>query len=118
MKKINLDILSSQYRIFEYRALYAKVMALIEGGSIKPVKASGTNGKSPALYKEYWIIEEKQDMSGCLDELNYEIVPSISTIWDRLTAIRPSPSGEGGQDVETTASGLGRAGGYVPAKAQ
>ncbi len=83
MKKINLDTLSSQYRIFEYRALYAKVMALIEGGSIKPVKASGTNGKSPALYKEYWIIEEKQDLSGYLDELNYEIVPSISTDYYR-----------------------------------
>lgn len=82
-EKINLDTLSSQYRIFEYRALYAKVMALIEGDSIKPVKASGTNGKSPALYREYWIIEEKQDMSNYLDELNYEIVPSISTDYYR-----------------------------------
>lgn len=83
MKKINLDTLSSQYRIFDYRALYAKVMELIESGSIKPVKASGTNGKSPTLYKEYWMIEEKQDMSGYLDELNYEITPSISTDYYR-----------------------------------
>lgn len=83
MKKINLDDLSSQYRIFDYRALYAKVIALIESGKIKPVKASGTNGKSPALYKEYWLIEEKQDVSVYLEELDYEIVPSISTDYYR-----------------------------------
>lgn len=78
MKKTNLDALSSQYRITDYRELYAKVMALIEGRKIKPVKASGYNGKSPALHMEYWLIEEKQDTSKYVDELNYEIAPAIS----------------------------------------
>lgn len=83
MKKIHLDALSAKYNISEYKALYAKIIALLQDNKIKPVKASGTNGKSPALYKEYWIIEEKQDMSCYLNELNYALVPSISTDYYR-----------------------------------
>ena len=79
MKKIKLDDLAAKYRLSEYRELYAKVIALIENRKIKPVKASGINGKSPALYREYWLIEEKQDVSQYRNELNYEIAPAIST---------------------------------------
>ncbi len=79
MKKIKLDALAAKYRLSEYKALHAKVLALIEDKKIKPVKASGINGKSPALYREYWIIEEKQDVSQYRSELNFEIVPAIST---------------------------------------
>lgn len=79
MKKTNLDALSARYRISDYKELYAKVIALIDSQKIKPVKASGTNGKSPALYREYWVIEEKQDVSQYINELNYEIAPVIST---------------------------------------
>lgn len=79
MKKIKLDDLASKYRLSEYKALCTKVRELIENQKLKPVKASGFNGKSPALYREYWIIEEKQDVSAYVDELNYEISPVIST---------------------------------------
>ena len=83
MKRTNLDALSAHYRIADYKELYKKVMALIDSRKIKPVKASGKNGKSPALYREYWIIEEKQDISEYIYELNYEIVPFISTDYYR-----------------------------------
>lgn len=83
MKRTNLDALSAKYRISDYKELHAKVIALIDSQKIKPVKASGKNGKSPALYREYWVIEEKQDMSKYIDELNYEIVPAISTDYYR-----------------------------------
>lgn len=83
MKRTNLDALSAKYRIFDYKELHAKVIALIDSQKIKPVKASGKNGKSPALYREYWVIEEKQDTSKYIDELNYEIVPAISTDYYR-----------------------------------
>lgn len=79
MKKTNLDALSAKYRLSDYKELYAKVITLIDSQKIKPVKASGINGKSPALYREYWVIEEKQDVSQYINELNYEIVPAIST---------------------------------------
>lgn len=83
MKKINLDALSEKYRISDYKELYTKVIALIDSQKIKPVKASGINGKSPALYREYWVIEDKQDVSRYVNELNYEITPAISTDYYR-----------------------------------
>ncbi|MDE7477291.1 MAG: DUF2220 domain-containing protein [Lachnospiraceae bacterium] len=79
MKKTNLDALSAKYKISDYKELYTKVIALIDDRKIKPVKASGINGKSPALYREYWVLEEKQDVSQYINELNYDIVPAIST---------------------------------------
>lgn len=83
MKKTSLDTLAARYKIKDYKDLYAKIIALIEDNKLKPVKASGINGKSPALYREYWIVEEKQDMSQYQDELNYEIVPAIATDYYR-----------------------------------
>lgn len=84
MKKTNLDTISAKYRISDYKELCAKVIDLIDSQKIKPVKASGYNGKSPALYREYWVIEEKQDVSRYVDELNYEIAPAISTDYYHL----------------------------------
>ena len=79
MKRVKLDDLAAKYRLRDYKELHAKVLELIDSNQIKPVKASGINGKSPALYKEYWIIEESQDVTQYLDELNFQIVPAIST---------------------------------------
>lgn len=79
MKRVKLDALAAKYRVQDYKELHAKVLELIDGNQIKPVKASGINGKSPALYREYWIIEESQDLTKYLDELNFQIVPAIST---------------------------------------
>lgn len=83
MKKIKLDELAATYKLSEYRELYAKVIELIDSQKIKPVKASGINGKSPALYREYRIIEEKQDITRYMEELSYHIVPAISTDYYR-----------------------------------
>ena len=74
MKRVKLDNLAAKYRLRDYKELYAKILELIDSNQIKPVKASGINGKSPALYREYWIIEESQDLTKYLDELNFQIV--------------------------------------------
>ena len=58
MKRISLEKIESQYEITSYQELCKKVLELLENEEIKPLKASGTNGKKPALYKEYWIIEK------------------------------------------------------------
>ena len=57
---------------------YEYIMNLLEEEKIKSVKASRLNGKSPALYREYWVLEEKKDYSTYIEELRYEIVPDIS----------------------------------------
>ena len=79
MKRISLEGLGIQYKITEYLELHKKVLCLLEEGKIKPVKASGKNGKRPALYKEYWLIEEQEDFSKYKEELLFDYVPLIST---------------------------------------
>ena len=53
-------------------------MSKIEKNKIKPVIASGKNGKSPSLYKAYWLIEEEKDFRMLEEELKYHIHPKIS----------------------------------------
>lgn len=79
MKRTCLNDIESQYKIQSYKELYNKVMSLIQCEELKPVKASGKNGKKPALYNEYWIIEEAEDNSKYIEELSYLFVPMIST---------------------------------------
>lgn len=79
MKRICLNDIESQHKIQSYKELYDKVLTFIQHGKLKPVKASGKNGKKPALYNEYWIIEEPEDNSRYIEELSYLFVPMIST---------------------------------------
>lgn len=81
MKRIGLDALMERYRISEYSQLYKKVLDLMEQCEIKPVKASGLNGKKPALYKEYWIIEKEENLESYVNELKFDICPSIDTTY-------------------------------------
>lgn len=78
MKRISLEKLISSRQAVSYRQQYDYVLKLLENGKIKPVKASGLNGKSPALYQEYWICEEKKDFSSLEEELKYQMTPLIS----------------------------------------
>ncbi len=79
MKRITLDEIELKYKLNKYEDLYKKVMELYDAGMLKPVKASGKNGKKTALYMDYWIVEEEKDYSEYLDELYYSYVPAIST---------------------------------------
>ncbi len=79
MKRISLEELAKKYKITEYLEVHKKVLCLLEEGKIKPVKVSGKNGKRPALYKEYWLIEEQENFSNYKEELLFEYVPLIST---------------------------------------
>lgn len=79
MKQITLDELGKKFKLQDYRELYNKILELITENQIKPIKASGLNGKKPALYRKYWLLEETKDYSNYIDELLYQYVPIIST---------------------------------------
>ena len=68
MKRIGLQEIEKEYKIQQYNDLYEKVLELIDNERIKPVKASGRNGKRPALYKEYWVIEQEEDNTVYVEE--------------------------------------------------
>lgn len=78
MKRITLEQLLSEKQTESYGQQYAYVMGLLESGRIRPLKASGKNGKKPALYREYWLSKTQKDEQELLEELRYGLVPSIS----------------------------------------
>lgn len=78
LKRITLEKLLHSKRELSYTEQYRYIMHLLQEGSIRPLKASGTNGKHPALYREYWRVEEPKDYSHFEDELKYQITPQIS----------------------------------------
>ena len=83
MKRVSLEKLLFSKSEFLYEQQYQYVMKLLEEGKIRPVLASGTNGKKPALYREYWILEEKRNYCELEKELDYEITPLISVDYYR-----------------------------------
>jgi hypothetical protein len=79
MKKISLAEITEKYKLSEYNVLYQKILTQIENGELKPIKNSGLNGKKPALYNAYWIIDKKESEAPYLEELSFIFVPTIST---------------------------------------
>ena len=67
MKKILLEKLLDNCKEQEYQKQYEYIINLLEEKKIKPVKASRLNGKSPALYREYWLLEETKDYSNFIE---------------------------------------------------
>lgn len=68
--KVDLEELSKYFNIDDYLKLYTIIMALIEENKIKPVKASGLNGKKPALYNKYHLTKDKEDNSEFIKEIS------------------------------------------------
>ena len=78
MKKISLESIQQHHRFQSYETLYQYILAQIESSHLKPVAASKTNGKKPALYNSYWVLDEPKDHISLIEELNYQIIPAIS----------------------------------------
>lgn len=80
MKRITLDEIEHKLHAESYEQLCIYIYKQIERGSLKPVKASKTNGKKPALYHEYWITntDKNTDYSAYEEELKYKMSTKIS----------------------------------------
>lgn len=78
MKRISLEELLRPYAKESYEQQYQYIKKLIEQEKIKPVKSARGNGKKPALYCSYWVIEQKKDYSILEEELKYRLHPMIS----------------------------------------
>lgn len=78
MKRISLEDIFTEHQDMPYEERYRHIRRRLDVGTLKPVKASGTNGKKPALYREYWLIEEKKDYSDLEEELKYGLHPLLS----------------------------------------
>lgn len=78
MKRISLQKLMQSHSHLPYSQQYEHIIDLLEAGKIRPVKASGTNGKKPTLYREYWLVEKQRDYSALEEELKFALLPLIS----------------------------------------
>lgn len=78
MKRITLEEIQDITGITEYGDLYDHIMCRIADSSLKPLRASGINGKKPALYREYWQIESGENFQEWEEELKYRMDPSIN----------------------------------------
>ena len=93
MKRISLEALLRTMQDQSYQEQYEYIRKLLEEEKIKPVKASRTNGKKPALYREYWILEEKKDYSEYIEEIKYNFSTRISVDYARDTSSPAPPAG-------------------------
>lgn len=80
MKRITLDEIEHKLHAESYEQLCIYIYEQIQHGTLKPVKASKTNGKKPALYHEYWIADTNvdTDYSAYKEELKYKMSTKIS----------------------------------------
>lgn len=76
-KKITLDEIATLYKLYDYHSLVSFIIEEIEAGFIDPIKASGTNGKTPALYNRYRVIRLEVDNEKYEDELMFNLHSSL-----------------------------------------
>lgn len=75
-KKITLEEMQDLYNCtHDYAALVQLIHTLTAKKAIQPVKASGTNGRRPALYREYRILAEQEKNPQIMEELQYQLSP-------------------------------------------
>lgn len=74
------DIMKSRPQM-DYQQVYHDICKEIEEGRLEPVKASRLNGKRPALYNRYWLIEEEENEKEkeVLEELTFQLSPLLDT---------------------------------------
>lgn len=77
MRRIALEDLMCACGDVTYKDQYRYIMGLMEKGKIKPLKASGTNGKKPALFREYWTLDSEKNYAPLIDELKYRLHTGI-----------------------------------------
>ena len=77
MKRRTLGQLLGDKINAEYGEQCAYILSLLNEGKIKPVRTAGKNGKKPALYLEYWLLEEAKDYLELKQELLYKLASQI-----------------------------------------
>jgi hypothetical protein len=80
-KKISLSEIEKFYKInsSDYKKLYDTVLVLINQDILKPVAASKRNGKSPALFLNYWVKLIEEDDSEYFDEIKFKLYTKFNT---------------------------------------
>ena len=76
-KRIELATIEQHYELFDYQELYQFIQQALQNGYLEPVKASGSNGKKPALYKKYHLITKIENEEELRQELLFSLSPAL-----------------------------------------
>lgn len=79
--KVKLTDIAHTHPEMDYQQLYEHICARINTGILAPVKASGLNGKKPALYNAYWKFQAEKDYTEVYEELRYRLSPLLDTTY-------------------------------------
>lgn len=82
-RKCSLADITASHKDMDYTQLYSYILSQIEAGELTPVKASGLNGRKPALYNAYWHFEKEKEYSALKEELAYSVSPLLHTEYYR-----------------------------------
>ncbi len=77
MKKISYEQVISGKKFDNYSKEAEYILSLIDKGRIKPIISSPKNGKHPALYTRYRLLEEEKDYTELYDELRNSVASII-----------------------------------------
>lgn len=77
-RKISLDNLLTEYMSETYTEQVKYINGLIQSEKLKPIKSAGTNGKKPALWLSYWLIEQEKNRDALKAELCGQLAPKLS----------------------------------------
>ena len=78
-RKLALADIAASHKDMDYTQLYSYILGQIEAGELAPVKASGLNGRKPALYNAYWHFEKEKEYVEIREELAYRLSPLLHT---------------------------------------
>lgn len=76
-KKISIDDIQRHYRFNEYAQLVEFIAKMNEQEILKPVVASGGNGKRPQLFQLYWIQQRQPQIPDYSHELQFQLLPRL-----------------------------------------
>ena len=76
--KVSYDALIFGKKLEIYKEENDYITGLIDEGEILPIKASGTNGKKPAMYRTFWVFEDEEDYAEYFNEIEYQLSSRIN----------------------------------------
>lgn len=76
-RKIYLTDIITAHPDWDYMELCAYMEAETVAGCLTPVKASGLNGRRPALYCAYWQQQKQESYEELLEEIKYRLSPLL-----------------------------------------
>ena len=76
-KKITALEIAKKYHLTSQKELRDYIDRQMEAGTLRPIKAHGLDGKTPPVYKDYYLQEAAVDYTSAFEEIKTVLAPEI-----------------------------------------